>query len=111
MMRFHIACKMWLIAFFTFAVLAGCGGITSLSSDVSIENKGPAEIYQLGELELEKNKNEKDDAPKRIQYCTLVDRRTLLTRRDSPTQRPDTRHDSDTHTRLRGAKNTARRHV
>lgn len=57
MMRFHIACKMWLIAFFTFAVLAGCGGITSLSSDVSIENKGPAEIYQQGELELEKNKN------------------------------------------------------
>ena len=57
MMRFLIACKMWLIASFGFAVLVGCGGITSLSPDVSIENMGPAEIYQQGELELTKNKN------------------------------------------------------
>ena len=57
MMRYHIDCKMWLIAFFGFAVLAGCGATTSLSPGVSIESIGPAEIYQQGELELNKNKN------------------------------------------------------
>ena len=56
-MRFHIACKTWLIAFFSFAVLARCGGITTLPSDVSIENMEPAEIYQQGELELSRNRN------------------------------------------------------
>ena len=57
MVRFHMLCKIWLIALLEVVALAGCSGMISRSSDVSIEKMGPAEIYQKGELELNKNKN------------------------------------------------------
>ena len=58
-MRFHIVCKIWLVTFLGVLAFAGCSGITSRSSDESIENMGPAEIYQQGELELNKNQNKR----------------------------------------------------
>ena len=58
-MRFNIVFIMRLIAFSGVVMLIGCNGITSRSADVSIENMGPAKIYRQGELELNKNKNDR----------------------------------------------------
>jgi outer membrane protein assembly factor BamD len=51
--------KMWFIAFAAMIALSGCNGFNSQSSDISLQDMGPAEIYQKGELELSKNKNKR----------------------------------------------------
>ncbi len=59
MTRSGMFCKMWFIAFAAMIVLSGCNGFNSQSSGISLQDMGPAEIYQKGELELSKNKNKR----------------------------------------------------
>ena len=59
MTRSGMFCKMWFIAFAAMIALSGCNGFNSQSSDISLQDMGPAEIYQKGEFELSKNKNKR----------------------------------------------------
>ncbi len=59
MTRSGMFCKMWFIAFAVMIALSGCNGFNPQSSDISLQDMGPAEIYQKGELELSKNKNKR----------------------------------------------------
>ena len=59
MTRSGMFCKRWFIAVAAMIALSGCNGFNSQSSDISLQDMGPAEIYQKGELELSKNKNKR----------------------------------------------------
>ncbi len=51
--------KMLFLVFGALIALLGCNDMNLNSSNIDVENSGPAEIYEKGELELNKNKNER----------------------------------------------------